>query len=146
MSKDRIFRLTANPLAKPKDLDLGYVARVHAMLDAFVAAAPENSQLSFHESRTSPFLPYAIVAWAVGRYPVRTHLATTSGRTYEVWHIEPNELTIVVFPRERLLYGLDPDIQSKIDKIRREADERIKTMLESETAALAQAEQAVSCK
>lgn len=144
MPAERIFRLTANPLAEPENLDRGYVSRVRDMLDAYAAAAPRNSTLMLHEDGGSPFLPYAVISWVVGRVPVSVHLATNSGGTYEVWGINAGESSISVFPRERLLYGLDPDLQSKIDKIRHEADARVKALLESESAALAQADEAVA--
>lgn len=125
----RMLRLTENPLATPANLDPAYVSRVHAMLDAFVTARVINSRLMIHERANEP-LAYAVLSWAIGRCPIEVCLTTSHGRTYESWGLTlDGDVSITVFPLDRPLYSIEPDLQSKIERIRRDADARIAALL-----------------
>lgn len=120
----RTFRLTENPIPRPEDLDAAFVSRIHALFDAFAAHGVADTRIMIHERRGEP-LAYAALAWALGRCPIEATMTTSHGRTYESWEITVGSSQITVFPLEMHLYRLDSDVQSKIEKIRREADARI---------------------
>lgn len=137
-------RLVARPalpervvIPKPDDIDEALVARVQSLLDAFREACVGS--LGLHES-ACPGLAYAVADWAQrNKATIKTEVVNSNHRTYEVWEIRLHALStydgsITVWPLKMgTLDGRD-ELHDKIEAVRKEADERIKQLLDVEQA------------
>lgn len=113
--------------------DPDHIARIHALLNAFAATPASNAHLFLHESRDWPHMADAVIEWARARgIRPSTNIATSHGHTYETWDIRVGEGAVSFFPLKIGLLDNVEDLKNKIDKIRNEADVRIRELVEAE--------------
>lgn len=107
------------------------VKRIHALLDAFAIV---GGGLFLHES-TIAHLAHAVIEWTAARkLKIGAKLNTAHGRTYESWdvYLDTAGNVIHVFPTKIGLLGNVDSLESKIAKIRDEADKRIRDLVDAE--------------
>ena len=118
-----------------RQADTDRAESLRTLLDAFVAVDNRCASLALNERNDWPRLAETIAEWCKEHSHHIEHYVTTShGRTYEVWNIPVDHKTISVWPLKiGTLDGKD-ELRNKIDAIRKDADERIKQLLEVEMA------------
>lgn len=108
--------------------DTAQVARIHGLLNAFAEVG--KGTMFLHET-SLPALSYAVWSWAGERgIKIGTHVQCGCGDATECWDIYVAGGTIHVFPNKMgQLASIDDSAKAEIEKIKREAAERIKALL-----------------
>lgn len=109
--------------------------QVIALLDAYATFAKwaASPALFIHEHKSMTALAACVRQWAdTNKLAIDAHLNHAHGRTYESWDISVANGAIHFFPTEVGLLADREDLKTKIERIRKEADDRVRELCAQE--------------